>query len=73
MSQVQPSRVKGNPVQLQKLGDVIMNLVEPGISTKERVESRAEGQTQGQGEGDRAKKAGRERQGKGRKDRERRT
>ena len=68
---MQPSRVKGNPVQLQKLGDVIMNLVEPGISTKERVESRTERQTQGQGEGDRAKEAGRERQGKGHRNRER--
>ena len=73
MSQVQQSRVKGNPVQLQKLGDVIMNLVEPGVSTKERVESRTEGQTQGQGEGDRAKEAVRESQGKGHRDRERGT
>ena len=73
MSQVQPTRVKGNAVQLQKLGDVIMNLVEPGISTKERVESRRQGQTQGQGEGDRAKEAGRERQRKGHRDREGRT
>ena len=40
-----------------------MNLVEPGISTKGRVESRTEGQTQGQE--DRVKEAGRERQGKG--------
>ena len=42
-----------------------MNLVEPVVSTKERVESRTEGQTQGQEEGNRAKEAGRERQGKG--------
>ena len=47
-----------------------MNLVEPGISTKERVESRTEGQTQGLGEGDRAKEAGRERQGKGHRERD---